>query len=350
MKGLFIAFLMFLLWLFPKVYSDNVIKIIAVGDTMIGSKENKIPTKQQFDSFVETMKNFTKDVHIVFANLEGAIVDQDDKPIKCNVYNRGKTCFEFGIPRENILYLKQAGFNVFGLNNNHILDYGFSVYQKGLKYLNEIGIRYSGLVGDIAYFHINSKKIALIAFGFSSDPRFYSVLNIEKASQIIRDLKSSNDIVIVSAHIGAEGDKSKRTRNEMEYFLGTKRGNPVAFARAMIDSGADIFIGHGPHLPRAIELYKNKFIAYSLGNFFTYGGFSLSSTKKLAPMLYLEIDANNGEFVKGRIISFLQEYPGFPIIDPTHSSAKEIAYLSKIDFPESPLIVDDQGNIQKAEK
>ncbi|MGQ9617692.1 MAG: CapA family protein [Candidatus Aminicenantia bacterium] len=340
------VFLTFFLITSSSFFSENL-KIIAVGDLMPEIKYSKqfTPEKEIIERWVSTMKEFTSKAHIKFANLEGSIIEKEDKPVKCNPENRGKTCFEFGILKENIEFVIQAGFNVLSLNNNHVLDFGWNAYIKGKEFLEQKGIKYSGLIKDIAFFNLVNKKIALIAFGFRNDSRFFSVLDLRKAEKIIKKIKSENDIVIVSFHCGAEGENAKRTKNQMELFLGSLRGNPVKFAHTAIDAGADLLIGHGPHLPRAIELYKGKLIAYSLGNFFTWGSFSLTGSKKFAPMLEVELDLETGSFVKGKIISFIQIPPGIPFLDKEKNALKEIKRLTELDFPDTPLVIDEEGNI-----
>lgn len=132
------------------------------------------------------------------------------------------------------------------------------------KVLTENGIHYSGPAGRVAYMKVDSRKIAIIAF--APYPQFFNLQDIPAARKTIRKLDEENDIVIVSKHIGSEGAGALRTRDVMEYLYDEPRGNPVAFAHAAVDAGADLIIGHGPHVPRAIELYNGRLIAYSLGN------------------------------------------------------------------------------------
>ena len=117
-------------------------------------------------------------------------------------------------------------------------------------------------------------------------------------------------------------------------------------ARAVIDAGADVVFGHGPHVPRAIDLYKNKFIAYSLGNFATYARFNLKSYAGLAPLVHVEID-QKGDFVRGEIISFIQEGEGGPIFDQSHRAALDMKELTESDIPNCPIQISEQGIITK---
>ena len=112
----------------------------------------------------------------------------------------------------------------------------------------------------------------------------------------------------------------------------------------MIHAGADVILGHGPHVPRAIEVYKKRFIAYSLGNFCTYGRFNLRGNNGLAPIIRINVDSN-GAFINGKLIAAKQIGSGTPIADPNHKVIKLIKKLSEEDLPESEISVDESGNI-----
>jgi poly-gamma-glutamate capsule biosynthesis protein CapA/YwtB (metallophosphatase superfamily) len=116
----------------------------------------------------------------------------------------------------------------------------------------------------------------------------------------------------------------------------------------MVDAGADVILGHGPHVPRALEVYKNKLIAYSLGNFCTYGMFNLNGTSGYAPLLEFQVNGN-GDFLNGKIISFLQKGEGGPKLDLNNAAARLIQQLSKEDIPESKLQISDSGILTYAD-
>lgn len=202
-------------------------------------------------------------------------------------------------------------------------------------------ISYAAEKGKVAEVVVGDKKVCVVAFGFCWPEKFYSILNIKEAENIVSELKKNYDVVIVSFHGGEEG--YKQTVNKMEKFLGEKRGNLIAFAHAVIDAGADLVIGHGPHVPRAVELYKNKLIVYSLGNFFTYARFNLLGTRAYAPMIYIVLD-EYGNFKEGKIIPFIQIGLGIPVFDK-ENVVKFIKNLTKLDFPNTKLQIDDDGNI-----
>jgi poly-gamma-glutamate capsule biosynthesis protein CapA/YwtB (metallophosphatase superfamily) len=113
-----------------------------------------------------------------------------------------------------------------------------------------------------------------------------------------------------------------------------------------IDAGGDIIFGHGPHVTRAIDLYKDRFIAYSMGNFATYGRFNLKGPSGLAPIIVVDVD-NKGKFVRGRIHSTKQVGEGGPLMDPDKGALKQIIELTKTDIPEAPLNIAMDGTISK---
>ena len=105
----------------------------------------------------------------------------------------------------------------------------------------------------------------------------------------------------------------------------------------------NIIFGQGPHVTRAIEVYKNRFITYSMGNFCTYKRFNLSSIKGYAPIVKIEMD-KNGNFLNGKIISAKQRDAVYPYLDETQAAFKEIKKLTLADFPENKLRFLDDGS------
>ena len=149
-------------------------------------------------------------------------------------------------------------------------------------------------------------------------------------------------------HGGAEGSGKEHIIRKNEIYFGENRGNVFEFARMAVDAGADIIFGQGPHVTRAIELYKNKFISYSAGNFATYGKFKLSGTSGIAPIFKITLDSK-GNFIEGEIIPVKQTKGTFgPFIDENKAVIKEIISLNKSDFPEgNGLSVSEDGKIEK---
>jgi hypothetical protein len=151
---------------------------------------------------------------------------------------------------------------------------------------------------------------------------------------------------VIAVHAGAEGTGAMRVRNQQESFYGENRGNMVLFSRTMIDAGADLILGHGPHVPRAVELYKGKLIAYSLGNFLGYR--SLSTVAELGYSLILQVELNaEGDFVSGKIVPVHLDGQGIPYIDQYFRSVQLIRNLTQSDFPKTALRIERNGKIVK---
>ncbi len=324
--------------------SKNIV-INAVGDTMMGTlyPDKRIPPENGATIFKFTGGYITNgNPDIVMANLEGSVTHYN-KTWK-NV-GSGKS-FAFQMPPHLIQYLKAAGFNIVTTANNHAMDFGTKGYSDTRKYLSEADIQYVGNKGEVVVRQINGKKVAIVGFGWGD--KFNNILNISESRKFLERVAASNDVVIVTFHGGSEGNQAIHVRDKMETLYGNSRGNLVKFSHMAVDAGADLIIGHGPHLPRAMELYKGRLIAYSLGNFATYAMFNTSGPRKYTLVLNVEL-ADDGSFVKGKILPLIQyaegKYRGIPRVDPDKNSIYYIKKMTNDDFPGTPLLIDSDGNI-----
>ncbi len=308
------------------------VSIAAVGDIMLGSgypSEAYLPPDCG-ESLIDAAVELLQSADITFGNLEGAILDKG-KPAKAG----GKNSYAFRMRECAVGVLANAGFDVVNIGNNHSYDFGAAGQNNAMKVLDEHKIKYVGLeLAKSAIIEKDGKKIAFI--GFANSAHTLRMTDIENAKKLVRELKENADIVVVSFHGGAEGQKYKHVTKQTETFLGENRGNPYLFSHSLIDAGADLIIGHGPHLPRAAEIYKNRLILYSLGNFCTYKQFGLGGSNSFAPVAFCTLN-ENGEISDYKIHSFLQEKPGILRKDPDNNAEKEIFRLSKEDFPESGI-------------
>ncbi len=339
----FYGFILFV-YFFIASASFPQIRIKAVGDIMLGSVTPKtILPREQGMEFVNAVKNYLSEADIVFGNLEGAIIKDGMLPVKCKEKSRqAGRCYEFGMPEKISESLKGMGFNVLNMDNNHSEDYGENGYLFTQKKLEELKIKYSPKTG-FAEFNIDGKTIVIAAFGYSGSSHNISDLNNTKT--VIRELDNQFDIIIASFHGGAEGRDKVNIKNEAEFFLGENRGNVIAFAHTAIDAGADMVIGHGPHVLRAMEIYKNKLIAYSLGNFLTYGNMNISGVTGISVILDVDIDLNTGDFFRGKLIPIQQIGFGIPNFDETGTGSKLVQSLTNEDFPENEIIFTKNGGV-----
>lgn len=323
----------------PETKSPDI-RITAVGDIMLGTNfpdDRTAPNDGK--NLLDAITPVLQDADITFGNLEGVLLHGGEAAKKCK---SPTSCYVFRSPPHYANYLKKAGFDVMSLANNHARDFGEEGRSASMAALDAGGILHSGRVGDVARWKIKGVSISLIAyapFGGSHD-----LLDITLAQKQIEYEAKSSDIVLVSIHAGAEGNNVMHIPFKHEIFYGEDRGNVVEFSHAVIDAGADLVIGHGPHVPRAMELYKNRLIAYSLGNFATYQGIKISAENGIAPILSVTLSAN-GEFKSGKIISARQFRPAGTRIDPSHKAATLVAQLTKEDFPNTPLIFSLDGQI-----
>lgn len=319
-----------------------LISITAVGDIMMGSTYpvNALPENEGVDLF-KPAREWIVASDVRFGNFEGTFFDG---PIQDDGKRPGPNRWAFKTPTTYISRLSDAGFNVVSLANNHVKDFGLKGMESTKKTLTEANIQFSSKTGEVAKFKVDETEISLIAIDFYKAPR--SMTEPYDTYVEIRKLKERNNIVIVSVHAGGEGRGAENVKKGTEIFLGENRGDSIAFAHTAIDEGADVVIMHGPHVPRGIELYKDRIIAYSLGNFMTGKGVSLEGYSKLAPLLRVQID-QSGQFQQGQIVSFTQKRnPQRIELDLQHGAMHLIRNLSKAQFPASALVFEEDGRFQ----
>ncbi|QYO66605.1 CapA family protein [Leptolyngbya sp. 7M] len=334
----------------PSPSNKETITIAAVGDIMLGSpfpNDSRMPPNDGADLLKEVAP-ILRSADIAFGNLEGPMTDGGTST-KCREPKPGQPirCFAFRMPTRYGKYLKDAGFDILSLANNHALDFGAAGAESTRRTLDELGIKHAGsdkIRFSTAYLEVNGLKIAFI--GFAHNNVVPNVNDLAGARRLVLEADKNADIVVVSFHGGAEGTDSQNVPNRVETYFGELRGNLPLFSRTVIDAGADLVLGHGPHVLRGMEIYKDRLIAYSLGNFATYGWFRLEAETALTAILEVEL-ARDGSFLGGKIHAGRQEGRGIPILDPSGEAIKKIRSLSVADFgPNAPKIADD-GKITK---
>jgi hypothetical protein len=304
------------------------ITIAATGDIMLGTDfpKNHLPDDDA-RSFLADVTPVLSNADIAFGNLEGVLMDGGEPVKKCKDPD---ACYLFRSPTRYADRLAAAGYDVMSLANNHARDFGEAGRSSSMQALETRGIRHSGRAGDVAIWANVDFKAALIAFApfKESNP----MLGLDEAIALVQALADEHDLVIVSMHGGGEGADAAHVPFATEFYYGENRGNVVDFSRRMIDAGADLIIGHGPHVPRAMEIYGDRLIAYSLGNFATYYGISVAGDKSLAPVLVATVDGG-GRFIRGEIVSAIQIRPGGPRLDTRDRAYERIRELTERDFP-----------------
>ncbi|MDX1434250.1 MAG: CapA family protein, partial [Gammaproteobacteria bacterium] len=227
------------------------ITIASVGDMMLGTDypENHLPDDDGV-GFLADVTPVLSAADIAFGNLEGVLVDGGEPAKKCS---NPAACYLFRSPTRYARYLRDAGFDVMSLANNHARDFGEEGRTSTMNALAAAGIHHSGRVGDFASFEHDGTRVAVLAYAVTKESNM--LLDYELAEATIAEFAATHDIVMVTFHGGAEGvDATNLPFAEEEYF-GEPRGDVVMFARMAVDAGADLVIGHGPHVVRAMEVY-----------------------------------------------------------------------------------------------
>ncbi|MEP2771903.1 MAG: CapA family protein [Fulvivirga sp.] len=324
-----------------RVLKDTV-SIIGVGDIMMGTnfpEDHYLPPNQGKD-LLSDVDSILQSADITFGNLEGVILNEGGDPKYCR---DPKVCYIFRSPEYMVQNLKDAGFDVMSTANNHAGDFGTPGRENTMRVLDSLEIYHAGLQSrPFVTFEKEGMKYGFAAFAPNTGTM--SINDIPGAKAIVVHLDSISDIVIVSFHGGAEGSKYQRVERKTEYFYGENRGNVYQFAHELIDSGADVIFGHGPHVTRAVEVYKNRFIAYSLGNFCTYARFNLRGDNGLAPIVNVFTNSY-GEFLHAQVTPVIQYASGGPRIDHKARVIERLQYLTSKDFPEVKIKIDDSGLI-----
>jgi poly-gamma-glutamate capsule biosynthesis protein CapA/YwtB (metallophosphatase superfamily) len=284
---------------------------------------------------VDTLRN----ADLTFGNLEGTILDKGGTPKRCS---NPAACYVFRSPESYASHFSTAGFDLLSLANNHSGDFGSTGRTRTKAVLDEEGIAYAGLAGtdETAIIERNGVKYGFCAF--APNRGTCDVRNLSRAKEIVSSLVPKCDVIIVSFHGGAEGSKHQHVTRRTETYYGENRGNVYNFAHAVVDAGADIVFGHGPHVTRAMELYNDRLICYSLGNFCTYGRFNVRGVNGVAPIVSLRID-DEGKFIDGQVIPIYQMKTHGPKYDSQKRAIKLLQDLTAADFPETTLSIDDEG-------
>jgi hypothetical protein len=383
------------------VLNPQGITLAAVGDVMLGTDypDNTLPDDDGA-SFLGSVAPILAAADIAFGNLEGVLMDGGEAVKRCrparptttkrdpapapppppeptaddsipalpvedsdapeappppppppattdtstNPAPTGGGCFVFRSPTRYATWLRDAGFDVMSLANNHAQDFGDPGRASSMQALEAVGIRHSGRDGDIAEWTTRGRRFALAAF--APNVGSHQLNDLIRAQEIVTGLAANHDIVIVSFHGGAEGDGASKIPFAREIYANEDRGDVVEFAHTVIDAGADLVIGHGPHVMRALELYRDRLIAYSLGNFATYYGISVNGIRGTSGVLTTRI-ADDGRFIEARFDPTVQIRPGGPQPDPQKRALLQLRDLTMEAFPAGNLAVREDGLIQR---
>ncbi len=310
----------------------------AVGDVMMGSMPDLPPDggALYFSGVQSAIK-----ADVALANLEGTLSTGGSS--KCGA--AGTNCFAFHTPPAYARWLRRAGFTVLNVANNHAADFGPVGERQTLAALAHERLLHTGRPGEITVVTVHGIRVALI--GFAPYPWAQSLTDIGAAKRLVARARKRADVVVVTMHAGAEGVAYEHVRPGTEMFLGENRGNALAFSHAVIDAGADLVVGSGPHVLRGIEWYHRRLIVYSLGNFGGYGAFVLNGPLAITAILRVEL-RGNGSIVAARLVAAKLVGPGIPEPDPSGAAYSLVRSLSRADFGSSGATVSATGRVARA--
>jgi len=308
--------------------------LIAVGDISFSrGVESMIKKNQDYNYPLLQVKDYLQTGNLVFGNLETPITSGrhilDNEMI-------------FRSDPETAQTIKNAGISIVSLANNHTPNFDQAGLLDTFKYLDEAGIKYVGagqnldLANQPVYLEANNLKFAFLAYNDNDViPSNYEAgtnragtafMHIDKMTETIKQIRPNVDFIIVSMH---SGDEYQPTPNDSQ----------IKFAHSAIDTGADLILGHHPHVVQTLEKYKNKYIVYSLGNFIFDQAWSQETKESLAVKIYFgQTEIEKIEFLPLIIENYCQPRPATAI------EAEKI--IQRLNFPldnqkllMSPLII-----------
>lgn len=319
--------------------------IIGTGDIMLGTdypSPSYLPPGQDCSPLLRPLHDLLQSGDVLFGNLEGGFCSTGGTPKRCRDMTR---CYVFRMPDHFLSCIVDAGYDVLSVANNHVNDFGPVGRSSTAAMLDSAGLAYAGFVTH-PWTLFDKGGITYGFAAFAPNQGTMSLRDYKRAAEITALLDSIADVVIISFHGGGEGKEHQHVVRGNEFYLGENRGNVYHFAHTVVDAGADVVFGHGPHVTRALELYNNRLICYSLGNFATYGRFNLSGPNGIAPIVKVTVDMEGG-FLEGEVVSVYQSGEGGPRVDPAGRAFSTMKRLTEVDFPDQELVMEGDGNLWK---
>lgn len=268
----------------------NPVTILVFGDLMLDRYVSQKIKTSGGDYPFENIKNLTLGNDLVLVNLEGSFTDFPPKPLSPD-----NMIFTFD--PKLVPGLKNNGFNLFNLANNHSLNFGQAGLEQSKKYLADAGLNYFGdplnFSGISKTIKVGNRQLGFVGYNDLTDENF------EKVLQEISSLRKAVDFLVVYVHWGNEYQTNFSQKQQKQ-------------ARSIIEVGADVIFGSHPHVVQPIELYLGKPIFYSLGNFLFDQTFSEKTQRGLG--VKITISKKRLEYVlipleiKGMQVSFVDGF------------------------------------------
>ena len=294
------------------------------GDVTLGSSYGRPPARGWPQ--LAPVARVLRAADIAALNYEGTFAPGGAS--KCGGRDGGN-CFAFQAPAANATTLGRAGVDIVNLANNHAFDFGPAGYRGTRAALDRADVHATGRPSEIRVLRAGGAKVAFV--GFSSYAWSAPINDIAKVRSLVRAAARRADLVVVFFHGGAEGVDKLHVPRGHEYAFGEDRGHLRRFAHRAVDAGADLVLGSGPHVLRGMERYRNRLIAYSLGNLSGWRNFATGGTLSYSALLTVELSAR-GRPIGGRLVSLLLDGIGVPHRDPSHGAERLMRRLSRSDF------------------
>jgi len=258
----------------------NSITLVAVGDIMLGGTAEEILVKNGYDYPFIKVQHILDEADIVIGNLEGPLTELDESTLDKE--------YLFRSPPDLVApALKKAGFTIMSIANNHILDFDIEGMNDTINSLKKQRIQTVGAGNNLTearkgtILSTTNGSVGFLSYSLTFPESFWASKNKAGTAfghekdirEDVKRLREQVDYLIVSFHWGRE--KSLELR-PYQPRLG----------HAAIDAGANIVLGHHPHVLQSIEEYKDGLIIYSLGNF-VFGSYSTDATTSVIARITL---------------------------------------------------------------
>ncbi|CAM3428012.1 CapA family protein [Stackebrandtia soli] len=319
----------------PDAPAVRSVTITGVGDTVMGAIPDALPPNAAAGFFDRVSEHLSGDV--VFGNLEGPLSERTDFK-KCG---EDDECVYIRMPPAYAPVLADAGFTVLNIANNHGFDAGPDGVGDTRAALDAEGIPLAGVKGEIVELETPHATVAVV--GVATYDFYTNLLDVSAVTALVDAAAQRADIVVLSMHVGAEGVDHRHVTGGPETFAGEDRGDSTAVARAAIDAGADLVLGHGPHVLRGMEFYKGRLVAHSLGNFAGYGVLSANGPLGRGAILSVQLTPD-GEFLSGKVVATLMVDGGYPAFDAAGGGIADVTELSA-DFGDAGVRLSPDGTI-----
>ena len=305
--------------------ASETVSFSFVGDIILCDKypSAELPRSEGRHLF-ESARKYLHQTDFAFAGLGHVLFDGDTSP---QDWRNNSEALYLKAPQALSTWLKDAGFDVLDVGTAHIRDFGSEGVDSTLSALREAGITAVGLKG-LCETSIVTKEGWTVGFcSFTSTAGGLGTGDLEMVAEYIGALDEACNTVVVSFRSG-EDDAAIQD-----------------FAHSCVDAGADIVIGHCSDFVAGSEIYKDRFITYSLGIFCDPFKTNELSNRAMAPLVQLTLN-RDGSFLKGNVVSFIQKTGHGPVLDRNDGAAQKMQSVADSVIPYNGISISSDGVIR----